>query len=587
MDELIPVPTSHDVSSTVIYRQPDGQNFVCHNYDVLTRALAHSLLTSDYNHHLFIDWTRSSAHPLIFDIDLHNPHGVNTRDLLIRYFDHVFLPVLQKYVGFSALDILLAMRRQRRSGMHIHLLNVQISHDDYVHLCSLMQPDCHRQEADCNIHLDCPSSMCLVASDKQNAQGGLYLPVCLFRIEFEHALGGAPWKQRKVTTCNLPSSDNVFLFDRLTRERMLEMAHQMMPFPQQHEQILRVSFPTRIVAREGASEEGVARFTSCLNQREYVLLKELPLTPGPVSFCYSFLKQNARFIKPFVSPRNRVLKTWYKRFSPRIDKGNIFRPIDQKLTRMCPHLKDVSSPLCCILESYELCLPVYFALCNLKQNKYYSDTIADRLSSLVPLFSTRVKPPLPESNRLTFDTIVYCAFKTTPRETKEDLILLHIGMGWDWILEATQKLSEMKEHVRWIQKNFFPIVKGKMISIPSKSDQFYSWDPLVDRWFKVENKKHIETVIQFINCSMKYFEGFFKSPIKLHIELQNESEWISSLVEDIWAELKESEAISFNILSRMNETWMENYGANVPEYYFFKKNQEEDLAKSLQRMKLE
>lgn len=503
--------------SVIIFREPDKKRFIDANYDSLTRTLATSLLTSDYNHQLFIEWTYCPSHPLIFDIDVLNPQRVHTLPLLLHYFHHQFLPTLRRYYPFTTLDILLAMRRQQTSGMHIHLLHVQLSHDDYVHLCELMKPECHDQVSDCVVTLDCPSTMCLVASDKPKGQGGLYVPTHLFRVEGHHTV--------------------VHTFQG---KALMEMVCQMMPLPKQH--ALTVAFRTRIAAQ---ASDGVAHFTSCVNQQDYVLCKDHRLEPRPIAFSLAFFQQQARFLKPFQAPQNRVLRTWYKTFSACRNGQGIFSSIEERLLRQCPHFQD-GRPLSHLLASPDLCLPVYYTLCHLLQPRYNPETVAERLRRLVPDFPTRVKTPPVESSRFTWHTMVYCAFKVAPR----DAFGGRLGMGWDWILEATETVAEMQQHVRWIQKQFFPIAKA--------SKQLYSWDPMLDQWTELQDPQHIRFVLQFIHRCMMHFEGYEKLPMAI----RTQSDWIDALVGTIWDELQDSETIAFRPSTALAD------GINVPEYYF-------------------
>lgn len=479
---------------------------------------------------LYVDWTHVPIHPLIFDIHLRNPHQNHTVPLLLHYFQHIFLPVLEKYVCLPTLAILLAVRRPCPSGMHLHLLNLHVSHDDYTHLCGLMELECRYEASDCIITLECPSTLFLVASDTP-----LYSPTHLFQV--------------KPTFCKISLPEHSF--------------DLMMPFPQKEGQT--VAFSTRILPRESSYEKAVAHFKSGINLRDYVLVKDLPLAPGPASWCFSFFQNQSRFLQSLSSPRHRVFSTWYERFSPRSEDTGIFEPFDQYLIQRCPHLKHVSSPLRHILASPELCLPVYFALCNEMQNCYDPETIADHLMQIQPDFRSLVKPPPAESSQLTLETMVYCAFKCS-----QDLPLLEMGRGWDWILEATQTFSELKQHLCGIQQRFFPIVKG--------SNQLYSWDPLIDQWVELEDVQHMETVLQFILRCMMYFEGFEKLPLFLQRKIQKPLDWIESWVKAIENDLEDSETIVFHSFPRT--TLADYYGLNVPEYYFF----DESLEKRLQRM---
>lgn len=614
--------------SLVFYRKLDRQNFLCTDYTQLTRWLAKSLFESNQNHYLLCDWTYCSYHTLIFDIDIEaeklKKHR-NTTSILMRYFDLVFLNVFEKHLAscLPAVTLLLSMRRDGSGGLHVHCPGINISHDDYIHLCSLMRDACHAEEDGVVIKLDCPSNMFLVACDKPHKSSktddppGLYVPVRLLRVQFQPCFDERDkvWRSRKVyhsilfNPCDTvvePCSLNESLFERiehcLTRDRCIELAGFMMPIecPHEMESIL-LTFSTDSFSFH--DQNCVAEFTSFANTQHYLHKTRLERkvkksNEESASYCYRLLKYHSESMEDF-RPFNRVLKTWYKRFcNPTRNEKQIgkFQSIDRYLRKKCAHLRNEESPLLTILmdsDAYYF-LPVFFALCNEMKKKYLKtkDVVAilqeilfeannsDRSYPIMKDILSRFEhgEPLPEASKhLTLDTIVYCAFNAVPRKTKEGLFMKYIGLGWEIIFELIDTVSEIKKCLLFVQKKYFPIVKG--MDPVSKKQNLYAWNPfLTVQWNGMEDgdeTEFVKSVFFSAFYTMENFSGYDKLPKSLCNTLNRDFNWIDTIVHDVLVDLHKTKAIMGNRLpndllcSEIHDFRDKTYGFNVPQYYFF------------------
>lgn len=622
--------------SFVVYRSLDNQKFLCTDYARLTDFLATSLFHSNLNRDLLCDLTFCPTHTLIFDIDIKYTtfqDDPDTTALLLRYFDLVFLNVIEKHLALClpTLTLLLSLRRDGSGGLHVHCPGIEICHDDYVHLCGLMRDACRFQEDDVVIELDCPSSMCLVACDKpyksskscsDGDRPGLYVPVRLIRVRFEPYFDERDevWKSRKVDFLTLhnpcdsvvePSSEprslNESLFERIehsvARDRWIELASFMMPMQCPHEKgSTLLTFSTEAFSCH--HQNCVAEFTSFANRHYYLHKTRLEkkivtkMDEESESYCYRLLKHHSESMEDFQSLDNRVLKTWYKRFCNRDQskkRVGHFQFIDRYLRKKCIHLRNEESPLLTILTNSDAryFLPTFYALCNELEKKRLTPTdVISNLEKIIFEFEdpdtsypiikeilSRFKPgvPLPEASRhLTLDTILYCAFKAIPRKTNEGHFLKHIGLGWEFIFELIDTVSEMQTYLRWVQKMYYPIVKG--FDPFSKKETFYAWEPIFDQWSKMggedERDYFIKNVLISVFSEMKHFEGFKKMSKSLCSTLNEDFNWIDVMVHDIIVELSKTKAIRGNPLPNdlvgcdSSEFREKMYGCNVPQYYF-------------------
>ena len=558
MDECL---KKYDGSSEtlVLLKLPEREKFICTDYEKLVQILVKSLHESDFNHGLLVDWTRCLSHTIVFDIDVENSEEEDTYDLLMNYFEVVFLNALKNHFKFClpSLTVVVSMRRDRSGGMHVHLPGLCIGHDDYVHLCNLMIPECKYR----GVTLDCPSAMCLVACDKPGGQS-LYVPIRMVRIQFT------------------PQMENLVLFDEDNDplplnefDTPLKIATSyMMPVENPKNFPIRLFYQTEISIDQ---TNCVAYFTSNVNERKYFLTKKNHLYKNvrrrydeDFSYAHRFLKWHADSAERFTT-WNRVLKTWFKRYSSEKDSG-FLGYINRHLRHKCVHLRNETNPLRTILfdSGGRFRLPVFYALCNLKK-RHTSDVIAAHLNDLCGMKLFCLKEIPKESNYLTFDTILYCAFHTVPQKTKEGIFLQYIGKGWDWVFDSTKTITEMKDHIKFVQSRFFPIVKG--LNPVSEKENLYTWDPFIEQWCKLEDEFKIEKVIECVFHHMKYFDGYSKLAKNIRDQLEEQTDWIRSIFSVIRFEVRSSKAINGNVLKTMHD-YHSMYGTNIPQYYFFEAN---------------
>lgn len=626
---LTPIDDSDLDQSLVFYRKLDGQKFLCTDYTQLTRLLAKSLIESDLNHYLLCDWTYCSSHTLIFDIDVKTDKSKkqwNTTSHLMRYFDLVFLDAFEKHLAscLPTVTLLLSMRRDGSGGLHVHCPGIDISHDDYIHLCDLMREDCYAEEHDVVITLDCPSNMCLLACDKPHKSSknddppGLYVPVRLVRVQFHPCFDerDKAWRSRKVDRLVLydpcdsavePRSLNESLFEKIkhcvTRDLCIELAGFMMPIGCPHEtNSILLTFLTESFSFH--DRNCVAEFTSFANTHHYLHKTRLErkvkkLDEESASYCYRLLKYHSESMEDF-QPFNRVLRTWYKRFCSRKQNEKEigkFQLIDRYLRKKCVHLRNEDSPLLTILmdSNARYFLPVFFALCNEMKKKHHLGTIdvvtilqkilfePDDSDTSYPIMKEILSrfehgESLPEaSNHLTLDTILYCGFNAVPRKTKEGLFSKYIGLGWEFIFELIDTLSEMKKCLLFVQKQHFPIVKG--FDPISKKQNLYAWDPfLTVKWNGMEDENEpefIKSVFFSAFYAMENFNGYDKLPKSLCNILNKNFNWIDTIVHDVLVDLHKTKAIVGNelpndLVCHERYDFMDKiYGSNVPQYYFF------------------
>lgn len=553
-----------------LHQESKVQKMVCKDFSNLTRTLAESLIQSDKNFNLYVDWTECIYHPLIFKIDIRTPIK-NTSKILMTYFNEIFIKILEEHLNYSIISIILAMRRSRSGGMLIHVLDVKISHDDYIHLCNKMYPRSFYRCENIVIELDCPNKMSLIACDLSQTMDDLYIPITV--LQFENSRKSNIFTPRKVERLNLKYYDTFTksLFDRIKYplSQVVDAASLMMPISDLKDNSKTLFFPTRIIHFDDKYHS--VMFLCYLNYCRYAIIKEDKLSESENlsgSFCYQFLKRNAKIIGHFTSSENEVLAIWYKRFAKeKTNKNILFPDISERLARECFPLNNVPNPIQKIITHEHLIKPIYYALCNILKIRYEPYQIALKLNEIHPnkdiLPKIRIWQSEMEmiSNHLSFDTILYCAYKITSNELKDSQFWKNIGMGWDWILECTQTEKEIQIYIKYIQEKFFPIKKD--------TSNIYAWDPFIERWLVIQNiKDDLKTIVETIYRIITYFDGFFKMPSQLRTKLNVSDNWMVSIANSILDEINQSKAIR-GVKSLKLGDFKQYLGMNLPQYYLF------------------
>lgn len=153
-------------------------SYICpaSNYPEFSSFLVEYVTTNpNQMNSLTLGLTYSVSHTLIFDIDVYGSYI--SREKLLNYFYSTFLDVLKTHLAdiLKNFTVILAMRDDYSGGMHIHLPEVEIAHDDYIFLCNQMKSKCNSKNFQTTFKLDCPASMFLVGSRKNGK--AKYIPI--------------------------------------------------------------------------------------------------------------------------------------------------------------------------------------------------------------------------------------------------------------------------------------------------------------------------------------------------------------------------------------------------------------------------
>lgn len=541
--------------------------YICYplNYPKMSSHLA----SSQENNCLTLALPYSLSHSLIFDIDV---SGTNiSRESLLQFFYDVFLDVLKFHLASILKDftVILAMREDYSSGMHIHLPEMEIGHDDYIFLCNQMRSKCNKRNFEITFRLDCPSSMFLVGSSKP---GGVpYIPVEIIFVDIANDKMEciSVYKQnyfsqlQERSVCNdkscykrLISIDKQQVFEEELRELMMPCVSSMKP-------LYRVFYPSEIFPDNREYKQSVvAKFTHILNRRKYVICKsyEIAILKDEKDWlkCFHYLERNAHAITSFRSIHNRVLKTWCKRFSSsNSNDTGIFQTFQRTLRSYGSHLKHITNPLATLLShesNFTECgyffVPVYNALCSILKKRYPPEIVADRLEQIIHF--GRDSMNFMGLGDLTPKTIIYCSLKmqnsleiTCPIKRQMHTIL----SKFEDFLRCVTTVDEIEDFIYWIQEHFFPVIRD---------EQIYCWNPFKEKWQFILTTQKREVIHAILNHIIWYEvkcivceHSWFNLISRVNID---------DVLERVLKTLENSKPIHLTRISNIQWT-------NVPEFY--------------------
>lgn len=636
---LVPINHVEDApNDTYIVYKMTGGIYYCEfkNYTILSKYLSSTPMDNQY---LTLDLSfTQQGHSLLFDIDvkfLGEPLKI-TLPVLLSYYDQVFSLLLKTHLTkLKHFTTVVAFREDFTGGMHVHLPECSIAHDDYIELCSQLQPESsfvlHSHKVSLDLDIVCNFS--LVRSSKQNTKP--YIPLRMYYYD-----------ERNTFSIDVSQRDNIFseklavlkkkfkrrkdnensLFRKfLTYERKVDFIQRLfeliMPVVISHTPLYRLSYSTSIVTLSPELENTVNLFeadhegstivgTFIYNNRKRNVIRkrlsELCINDKDYLKCFKYLILNSYAISDFES-NNRALNLWYKRsknkcFANKCAK-NIFTAVNQDLIVDNCKFQNDANPLHTILvynQGYYF-LPVFYALC--KHLKQPSNVL---VSNLRPMFNDeafilklldkleRIEPKIIEnvSQGFTLETIFYCG--SNLREKKEcrlqDKVRLIVS-EMTRFLEQASTIDEMSELIRKIQGRHYPVMTAN-IRHSCKKAQMYNWNLTNEYWQTVEKESSIERLISVIWSTImermrKIYSGFEYSIWYERLgKYMNMKAIGDALLYETYQDRKTIEMDRHKWHIRTNDGILDlltgHVGATVPEFYM----SERKMAVSLNRREL-
>ena len=548
-----------------------------------------------------VDLTSTGVHAIIFDLDYH-PAEKDISHNIINIFESilkmVFIPSVPNFTYIIA-------TRKEHKGIHIHMPEFKISHDDYILLCEHLQFRLKQSlSGHDNYTLDILMNAMLPGASKPNTLP--YGPVRIVYVDEKntHILRLVGFQEehdllKKKFTNNKSNAKSLFRsLLKLTNLKMLlgELKQLMMPVicSKTESPPIMIAYPTAIgkIPTQSSTWNDVSTFVNKKSKEQGFISKSTSLifnTPNVLQV-YHHLKLNACNMIEFET-NNHAIKMWYERLTyvSNNDHSHIppfFRDVHEMLQFEHQTLAQNPNPIKTIMQfnnGYYF-LPVFYALCR----HYHTNSVwmADQLLSLLDtqyfnlLEKIRIISPKNIHFAITdisINTLHFCAnnlHREQPK-TNRDKLKSIVENNRRAILSVTTH-DQMLELLRNMQDRHLPIRVLKLRNALKKPSRFI-WNALTESWQEVNNDGEITNHIQNLWSHLKQFYNEYKTsggPGGPDVELINKfnvSTVIHTILSDTTMERKDIQMDTHKWFLRLKDGVLDlltgHIGGVVPEFF--------------------
>lgn len=485
-------------------KRKDYKNFSC----IWSRQ------TNRHTQFVVMDLAATDCHGLMFDIDFKAKD--ECEEILYPLYDSI-LPLIQSNLKMLLLPLVkhftyIIAVRSHSHGVHVHIPECIIGHDDYILLCQQLKLDFDHTIRQGHYQLDIPINMTLPGAAKEHQQP--YKPLYMiyvdekytYEINFEKCLDQQLilfQKNFKRVRDNIGSCFRQLLF--LSRPQAEQYVCQyMMPVPTPFKPLYKLTFETIISNKPNESEDHHDVATCLLrhsNETIYICKgKHVLLTASHFLKACHYLKLNTFQIES-MDTANHALKKWYTRSQRSHPSPNYCNPIFEELNG---HLRASNTnlfsdmnPIKTILEfdhGYYF-LPVFYTLCNCLHIS--SSMMVNHLrgmldATFIPLLDRieLVDESHTESimKDFTEQTLFFCGNNLGERfERNRDKLKQMVHDSKRAIL-SVNSIGDLATLVRNLQESHFPIQMLRLTNSLKKCVP-YIWNCLTESWQEMNVEK--------------------------------------------------------------------------------------------------
>lgn len=551
---------------------------------------------------LTVDLASTGTHSIILDFDCNSPSREITQTifkLIESVLKMTFLPMILNFTYVIAV-------RPGQYGIHIHLPELQIGHDDYILLCELLQYK-FRQVlmGDDSYKLDILTNAMLPGAAKPNIKP--YTPIKLVYVDeretyylnvFKFDVNEIELIKKKFIKRKNNEKSLFRTLLNLTSPKMIvvELKQLMMPVISSRQDVpfYTVSYNTSIgkIPNNSSDWQDVASFTyKKTNEQGYISkCKKISFNNSNLLKVYYHLKLNACNIIDFETT-NHAIKMWYERFgrASSLDNSHIpsqFRDIHEMLQFEHMTLSENPNPIKTLMQFNEgyYFLPIFYTLCQHYQKN--SEWMADHLKALLdkefhPLLD-KILTISPKSiqctiTELSINTLHFCAnnlHRERPK-TNRDKLKSIVENNQRAILSVTTH-DQIIDLIRNIQERHLPIRVLKFKNALKKPSR-YIWNALTESWQEVnavgEINDHMYNLWNYIKQFYHEYRnsGGLGGPDEELVNKFNIMSVVSSINSDTAMERKDIQMDAHKWFLRLQDGVLDlltgHIGGVVPEFF--------------------
>lgn len=459
-----------------------------------------------------MDLASTDSHCVILDLDFRTVDGQKSNN---PPYKQIF-PLIQSTLKMLLLPhtkhfTYILAARSDGPGLHVHLPECIIGHDDYILLCQQLATPLKCELAGKGTYtLDILKNVTLAGAAKPHQRPYKAIQMIYidekntFALDLQNCSMASQLPRLKKVFKRVKDNEGSVFRYLLFLEEIQAQQHvlqYMMPIATPHPPLYKLAFATTIsnIPNETTDAEDVATFTKRQSKDVGYISKGKHLTLARVHFlkAFHYLRHNTFLISTFET-NNYALKTWYeriKRTSPINSHTNpIFDKINQFLKEKNNRLMDDVNPIKTIMEFDQgyYFLPVFYALCNVIPVSPV--TLIHNLSAVV---DRRFAPLLARLEQveeihiqsivqnLTEQTILFCGNNMCHRfdlfRNKLKQIVNDAKRG----ILSCSTAKDLTELIRSLQECHFPIRVLRFSNAIRKSSPFI-WNSLTQSWQEIQ-----------------------------------------------------------------------------------------------------
>lgn len=408
------------LESFLIYNLNGGIGYILReDYDAFCR---YYIKSNTFSKNYVMDLAFAKYHSLVFDIDFKGCFSVNDKSV---YLTTHLKPTLK--FNFDGKNFTYICATRPNGGLHIHLPEFIISHDDYIHFCSHLKHNLDVKYESFEVSLDIPTCFTLSTGSKPGYEP--YKPFNLTYIdennEYVLPLSDKIYFLREIKKINFKNKKGNInsIFRKLIfyqyEQLLMEVLHCMMPYVANSKvQVTTLTYDTII------SNESVTNYqpvcTLYYDNNIYHIFKSsvLNFKLTNMFIVYNYLNTHCFKIRN-IDTKNYAIHYWFKIIKNTTKTyTDIFQFINEKIKNDNIYWREHEHPIRHIMmfnDGYYF-LPVFYALCVcLKESSPYeilNNLISESsvLNNLIDnLKSINEKLFYYIAQDFSMDTVFYCA----------------------------------------------------------------------------------------------------------------------------------------------------------------------------------
>lgn len=546
---------------------------------------------------LTMDLTYTPSHSIILDLDLLPTSSPTTGifHIIETVLKMTFLPAVSHFTYIIAM-------RARHQGIHVHLPEFKIGHDDYILFCEMLQQKFRQALIGHETHrLDIPMNLMLPNAAKPNTPA--YAPVHIVYVDENctHHLTIMQFNEEfpKVKSAFPKRKNNAKSLFRsllnLNNFKMLlgEIKYLMMPviYARTNAPVHTILYATSIGMQPNQSSDwqDVATFTFKKSKEAGYICKAKEFSfNGANMKVFHHLRLNACNMEEFTT-NNHAIKRWFERFGQRkraMDAHipEMFRDLHETLQFEHMILADNPNPIKTIMQYKDgyYFLPVFYALCQHFQvpPQRLSLDLRDLLDTDYYPFLEKVGAINAKNMHMTdfsINTVHFCANNLHPKShlSNQEKLTAIVENNQRAILSVTT-LEQMYRLLRSLQERHLPIHMFKLKNALKKPNR-YVWNALTESWQEVTDNQEIKDHMQNLWTSLKKFctmhreSGAIDGPEKDITDRVNIATVVSTIMSDSAMERKDIQMDLHKWLLRLQDGVLDlltgHIGGVVPEFF--------------------